>query len=68
LSAISVFDVSAAIHAITCPVTVVSAGHDRVSDSQATMQMAARMTHGELRVLPDAWHMSVFTDAVCPWP
>jgi pimeloyl-ACP methyl ester carboxylesterase len=62
LSAISVCDVSAAVRVITCPVTVVGAGHDRVSDPQATMEMAARLTHSELRVLQDAWHMSVFTD------
>jgi pimeloyl-ACP methyl ester carboxylesterase len=64
LSAISVFDASAAVHAITCPVTVVAAGHDRVSDSSAMADMAGRLAHGELRVLDDAWHMSVFTDPV----
>jgi 3-oxoadipate enol-lactonase len=64
LSAISVFDASAAVHAITCPVTLVAAGHDRVSDPPAMADMAARLTDGELRVLDDAWHMSVFTDPV----
>ena len=64
LSAISVFDVSASVHAITCPVVVVSAGHDHVSDPPAMAAMAARLTRGELRVLDDAWHMSVFTAPV----
>ena len=64
LSAISVFDVSATVGAISCPVAVVGAGNDRVSDPQATAEMAARLTQTELRVLSDAWHMSVFTDPI----
>jgi pimeloyl-ACP methyl ester carboxylesterase len=62
LSAISVFDVSVAIQAITCPVVLVAAGHDTASDPQAMAAMAARLAHSELRVIDDAWHMSVFTD------
>ena len=64
LSAISVFDVSAAVGAIQCPVTVVGAGHDEVSDPSAMAGMAARLPHSSLTVLEDAWHMSVFTDPV----
>lgn len=64
LSAISVFDVSADVAAIGCPVSVVAAGHDRVSDPQTMAAMAVRLTHGELTVLDDAWHMSVFTDPI----
>ena len=62
LRAISVFDVSAAVSAITCPVTVVGAGHDQVSDPEATVEMASRLTYGNLRILPNAWHMSMFND------
>jgi 3-oxoadipate enol-lactonase len=63
LSAISVFDVSAETNAITCPVLVVSAGHDRVSDPPAMAAMTARLPNAELKVLEDAWHMSMFCDA-----
>jgi pimeloyl-ACP methyl ester carboxylesterase len=62
LSSIAVFDVSEAISAISCPAVAVAAAHDGVSDPQAMADMAARLLHGELRVLDDAWHMSVFTD------
>ena len=64
LSAISVFDVSAAVGAIQCPVTVVSAGHDEVSDPSSMADMAARLRMSSFTVLEDAWHMSVFTDPV----
>ena len=62
LASISVFDVPAATSAITCPALVVAAGHDEVSNPQAMADMAARLPSGDLRVLDDAWHMSVFTD------
>jgi pimeloyl-ACP methyl ester carboxylesterase len=62
LSAISVFDVSAAVPAIRCPVTAIAASHDRVSDPRAMTDMVARVGRGELVVLEDAWHMSVFTE------
>jgi pimeloyl-ACP methyl ester carboxylesterase len=64
LSAIAVFDVSAAIPTITCPVTAISARHDQVSDPPAMAEMVTRLTYGELRVLENAWHMSVFTDPI----
>jgi 3-oxoadipate enol-lactonase len=64
LSAIAVFDVSATIPTITCPVTVISASHDRVSDPSTMADMASRMATAELTVLEDAWHMSTFTDPV----
>lgn len=60
LSAIAVFDVSAAIKAITCPVLVVGAEHDRVSDPPAMADMASRLGTVEFKVLEDAWHMSIF--------
>jgi 3-oxoadipate enol-lactonase len=63
LLAISVFDVSVAVPAIRCPVTAFAAGHDRVSDPQTMSDMVARLPDGQLTVLDDAWHMSVFTDA-----
>lgn len=62
LSAIAVFDLSAALHTITCPVTVISAAHDQVSDPSAMAAMATRLPHAALTVLEDAWHMSMFTD------
>jgi 3-oxoadipate enol-lactonase len=62
LSAISVFDVSAAVGAIQCPVTVVAAGHDEVSDPSSMADVAARLPQSSLTVLKNAWHMSVFTD------
>jgi 3-oxoadipate enol-lactonase len=62
LSAISVFDVSAGIAAVTCPVLLVAADHDSVSDPQTMAGMAGRLPHSQMRVLDDAWHMSVFTD------
>ncbi|MET0703034.1 MAG: alpha/beta fold hydrolase [Mycobacterium sp.] len=62
LTAIATFDVSARLGAITCPVTLIAAEHDSVSDPQTMAAMAHRLPHCHLRVLDDAWHMSVFTD------
>ena len=62
LSAIAVFQVSADVSTISCPVRAVAAAHDRVSDPQTMAAMVGRMPRGELTVLDGAWHMSVFTD------
>lgn len=62
LQAISVFDVSVAVPAITCPAEIVAAELDTVSDPRAMTDMAGPLPHGVLRVLKHARHMSVFTD------
>ena len=41
---------------------VVSAEHDPVSDPVTMETMHRRLAGSEFEVLPDAWHMSVFTD------
>ena len=62
LRAIAAFDCSAATTSIRCPAVVVSAEHDPVSDPVTMETMHRRLAGSEFEVLPDAWHMSVFTD------
>ena len=62
LRAIAAFDCSAAAPSIRCRAVVVSAEHDPVSDPATMETMHRRLARSEFEVLPDAWHMSVFTD------
>lgn len=62
LSAISVFDATAATPTIGCPALVVAAEHDAVSEPATMAAMHGRLRNSQLVVLADASHMSVFTD------
>lgn len=64
LTAIAGFDCSARTGEITAPTTVVAAELDRVSTVAAMSEMAERITGARLTVLPDAAHMSPFSDPV----
>jgi 3-oxoadipate enol-lactonase len=62
LTAISVFDVAAQTTSISCPVLVVAAEHDAVSDPVAMAEMHRRLRNSDFVELAGSWHMSVFTD------
>src|SRR4029077_307130 len=61
-SRVELADDGAATPSIRCPAVVVAAEHDQVSDPVTTEAMHCRLARSEFVVLPDAWHMSVFTD------
>lgn len=62
LRAIAVFDCSLRTHLITSPIQVVAAEHDVVSDPDSMEAMHRRLQRSTFTVLPDSWHMSVFSD------
>ncbi|NIL78333.1 alpha/beta hydrolase [Rhodococcus sp. B10] len=62
LRAIAVFDCSMRTQSITCPVQVVAAEHDAVSDTVSMKAMHERLQRSTFSVLRDSWHMSVFSD------
>ncbi|WP_238422923.1 alpha/beta fold hydrolase [Gordonia sp. 'Campus'] len=64
LRAIASFDCSQRTASIACPVNVVAAEHDTVSDVDAMEAMHRRIPGSDFAVLDDAWHMSIFEDPV----
>ncbi|WP_267909256.1 alpha/beta fold hydrolase [Antrihabitans sp. YC2-6] len=62
LRAIATFDCSDRTPSISCPVTVIAAEHDAVSDVVAMEAMHRRLARSTFVVLPHAWHMSIFCE------
>ncbi len=62
LRAIAHFDCSQRTASISCPVTVVAAEHDTVSDVASMKAMHQRIPGSGFIVRAGAWHMSIFDD------
>ena len=62
LRAIAQFDCSQRTASISCPVTVVAAEHDTVSDVASMKAMHLRIPGSDFIVRAGAWHMSIFDD------
>ena len=62
LRAIAQFDCSQRTASISCPVTVVAAEHDTVSDVASMRAMHQRIPGSDFIVCAGAWHMSIFDD------
>nr|WP_064571675.1 alpha/beta hydrolase [Gordonia sp. LAM0048] len=64
LRAIAHFDCSQRTASISCPVTVLAAEHDTVSDIASMEAMHRRIPGSDFVVRAGAWHMSIFDDPV----
>ena len=62
LTAISQYDRSADVPAITVPVSLLAAGHDPVSTPTAMSQLANRLPRGRLHISSAAAHLSPFSE------
>lgn len=64
LRAIAHFDCSQRTRSIACPVAIVAAEHDTVSDVGSMEAMHRRIPHSEFIIRAGAGHMSMFDDPV----
>jgi pimeloyl-ACP methyl ester carboxylesterase len=62
VDAIAVYDRSAAVGALTMPVTLIAAELDRVATVAAMTELAGRLANAALTVLPGAEHMTPFVE------